>query len=71
MKKLIKRVLLFSRFIFDELILKNHTRNPFYSLFKILKITSLEFLFSIIISWLELFYTRISVQFPRGTIERE
>ena len=28
-------------------------------------------LFSVIISWLALFFTRILVQFPRGTIERQ
>ena len=39
-------------------------------IFKILKIISLEFLFSIITSWLVLFSTRILVQFPRGTVER-
>ena len=39
-------------------------------IFKILKIISLQLLFSIIISWLVLFSTRILVQFPRGTTGR-
>ena len=43
--------------------------DQFYCIFEILKINSVEFLFSIIISWLVLFSTKILVQFPRGTIE--
>ena len=43
----------------------------FYYISEISKIISLEFLFSIIIRWLVLFSTKILLQFPRGTIERE
>ena len=42
----------------------------FYCIFKILKIISSEFLFSLTISWLVLFSTRIFVQIPPSTIQR-
>ena len=70
---------------FDESILKNHTKIHFtandyinilvlYSILMYIRNFKNDFfriLFSMIISWLVLFFTRILIQFPRGTIERQ